>query len=338
VKNQGVGGKKGISVPVVGIVFFVAISVGYIAGDAFPFGVKKGMDSTAAIATIHQVRRQDYEFARPLLLADVRTQDMRLNTIKDAVNGYIESRRQSGALLTASAYIRVLNTGAWFSVNGSEQYSPGSLLKVALLIEYLRESERDPSLFSKVVRFEKNHILGRTATIVDKQLIPGKSYTVDELLQYMIKYSDNEATVLLNNMLPNLDQVYTDLDLPRLEKGAADYFVTPEQYGKFFRVLYNATYLTAPHSDYALRLLSQSVFRDGLVKSLPSTLKVPRKFGEREFDGEKQFHEFGIVYLGNSPYLIGVMTKGKDMNDLETSVADISAIVYNALSKNTPVL
>jgi beta-lactamase class A len=338
VKTQGVAGKKGISIPVVGVVFFVAIGAGYIAGDAFPIGTHKSTDTTDQVATIHQVRRQDFEFARPLLLADVRTQDVRLNSIKDAIGGYVESRKQSGALINASVYLRVLNTGAWFSVNGNESYSPGSLLKVALLIEYLRESERDPSLFSKAVRFDKKHDLARRATIVEKELEPGKNYTVEELLQYMIKYSDNEATVLLNSLLPNLDQIYADLDLPRLEKGASDYFLTSEQYGKFFRVLYNATYLTAPHSDYALRLLSESAFKDGLTKSLPPTLKVPRKFGEREINGEKQFHEFGIVYLNGSPYLIGVMTKGKDMNDLETSVSDISTIVYNTLGKSTPAL
>ena len=47
------------------------------------------------------------------------------------------------------------------------------------------------------------------------------------------------------------------------------------------------------------------------------------------FSAQTEFHEFGIVYLKNRPYLLGVMTRGQQSNELQSIVSDISKMVYD---------
>jgi beta-lactamase class A len=99
--------------------------------------------------------------------------------------------------------------------------------------------------------------------------------------------------------------------------------------------LYNATYISNEDADYALSLLVQTKFHEGLTKWLPADLKVAHKFGEwgePQPGSIHQLHETGIVYLDNGPYLIDVMTKGNEPRLLANVIADISKLTFERLS------
>lgn len=100
------------------------------------------------------------------------------------------------------------------------------------------------------------------------------------------------------------------------------------------RILYNGTYLMNGNDDYALSLLVQRNFNEGIVKQLPTDIKVARKFGEwgdANDPTNHQLHESGIVYIENNPYLLTVMTKGPAVQPLAHVISDISNIVYNKM-------
>ena len=134
----------------------------------------------------------------------------------------------------------------------------------------------------------------------------------------MIKYSDNNATALLDaNIKPDtLNRVYGDLGIPSEENvniANAD-FVAAHQVATMFRVLYNATYLSRADSEKALQLLSQVSFTQGLVAGVATSTVVSHKLGLVGIapDGvttEHELHDCGIVYAP-SPYLMCVMTRG----------------------------
>jgi len=98
--------------------------------------------------------------------------------------------------------------------------------------------------------------------------------------------------------------------------------------GKFFRVLYNGTYLNNQSSEFALQLLSQSDFNQGIVAGLDRPMVVAHKFGERILGNTAQLHEYGIVYLDGQPYLLGVMSSGSNLKDLSEVIATISQRAY----------
>src|SRR6187549_2313828 len=134
---------------------------------------------------------------------------------------------------------------------------------------------------------------------------------------YMVQYSDNDATLLLSqNMNVGIyNQVFVDLDLPP-PPTAGEYFISALDFSKFFRVLYNASYLSPEYSEFALKLLTQSTFSDGIRAGVDGNIKIAHKFGERVIGNKAQMHEFGIVFYDGSPYLLGVLTKGSNLKEL----------------------
>jgi beta-lactamase class A len=152
----------------------------------------------------------------------------------------------------------------------------------------------------------------------------------------MIIYSDNTAKSLI---LENVDQgylarVYSDLGLSVPDFKNPDYLISLKDFVTYFRVLYSVTYLNKTMSEKALRLLTETEFKDGIAAGLPPEITVAHKFGERGYpNGTKELHDCGIVYLSKSPYLLGVMTKGRDFDILKDIVKDISRIVYRYRSE-----
>jgi len=82
-------------------------------------------------------------------------------------------------------------------------------------------------------------------------------------------------------------------------------------------------------SNDALSLLTESTFKDGLLKELPSSIVVAHKYGESGDAVSHQLHEAGIIYLQNKPYLISVMTRGTDWNKLSEVIGHISRMTYD---------
>ena len=101
-------------------------------------------------------------------------------------------------------------------------------------------------------------------------------------------------------------------------------------YASLFRVLYNATLLSRPMSEYALSFLTQSYLRTGLRKPIPPGVEVASKFGLHTSPGDTQFHECGIVYHPRSPYTICIMTRSRTAtpDQLAEVVANISRLVW----------
>jgi beta-lactamase class A len=105
--------------------------------------------------------------------------------------------------------------------------------------------------------------------------------------------------------------------------------ITVREYSLFLRVLFNASYLNIEDSEYCTGLLSQSDFDKGLLSGLPAGTRVAHKFGEAGDTVNAHFSEAGIIYLDNNPYLITVMTKGRDPKLLPAVVANISRTIFN---------
>ena len=112
------------------------------------------------------------------------------------------------------------------------------------------------------------------------------------------------------------------------------YRITAKTYSNFFSVIYNAGYVSIKSSEYAASLLTESAFKEGLVKLLPTELKVAHKFGEWGNGYEKELHETGIVYMNDSPYLVTIMTSGNDWNNLSNVISKVSKIIYDKMSAN----
>jgi beta-lactamase class A len=293
------------------------------------------------------VREGGYNFINPLLSCDISEdkQFSQYKPIEDKFKTYINQSIKDGDAQDISVYFRGLNSGHWSGVNENETYSPASLLKVPIMIAYLREADDNPAILKQEITYHQTTDANAVETYKPQSFITdGNTYTVDQLIRYMIVDSDNNAANLLqNNIDPNnLLEVYSDIDIP-ISENLTDNTTSPKAYSYIFRILYNATYLSKPMSQYALELLSMSYFPEGLEAGLPPDIPSSNKFGERTVETEnattgvttldyRELHDCGIIYYPQNPYLLCVMTKGQDFTKLSKIISDISAMVYNEMA------
>lgn len=243
-----------------------------------------------------------------------------------------------------SVYFRNLNNGPWFGIAEDEAFLPASLMKVTLMMNYLKWWDEDKSILSREVEIPKEWEVINQLIPPKNSLIPGNTYTISEMLYNLIVYSDNMAARWLLATLPydRQMQLFRDLSIP-LPEWSADYSITVKEYASFFRILYNASYLSQEASEAWLNLLSQSVFRDGIVAWVPSDIRIAHKFGEREFSDENgvtknQFHDCGIIYHPTYPYLLCIMTRTEteDINTLSHIISESSKIIFEEINALYP--
>jgi hypothetical protein len=197
-----------------------------------------------------------------------------------------------------------------------------------------RQGEGHPEFLDQSVKVGQDNFDEIESYKASSSLRKGDVRTIRDILGFMVKYSDNNAVVILNRAVDRkvLEGTYSELGIGIPDDPA--YQITVRNYASFFRVLYNATYLNQHYSEEALKLLSESDFNDGLVAGLPSGTKISHKFGERDIgDGKKQLHDCGIIYQGTNPYLLCVMTRGRDNVNLASLIAKISKTVYDGLQE-----
>jgi len=295
-------------------------------------------ENNAVSLQIQRLYPSQKNLVDPLLLVESpQDGDVKLRGTKYAIEAYINQCKERGDASSVSVYLRHLNYGTWIGINEDENYAAASLIKVPLMIAYLRMAEKNPLVLKKEIKYDKEINIQLQQNIVSgDKLQLGAVYTVDELLSLMIINSDNTAKNLL---LSNIDlklvyNVYSDLKIPVPDFTEPECEVSAKDYATFFRVLYSCTYLSEDLSAKAIRLLSETEFKDGIVAGVPDNITVAHKFAERKYGGDdyslkgSQLHDCGIVYYLKSPYLICVMTRGRDFNTLEGVIKKISKIVY----------
>jgi beta-lactamase class A len=253
---------------------------------------------------------------------------------KNRVIDYIQSAKKRHLLEEASFYFKDLTSGSWYAYNEDAVYIPASLLKVPVMITLLKQASIHPKLLEKKILYgmdEKDN--NQTQNIKPRlPLEHGKEYTINELIERMIIFSDNNALALLS---PELDKhMYEDtfrdvaLKTPPPIRDLAT--ISVKQLVTFITILYDDSYLDTAMSNKALDILTRSDFK-GMAKVLPRSLLVAHKFGELQTDvGKIQLHDCGIVYYPHHPYLLCIMTRGENFDNLENVIGTISTIVYKS--------
>jgi beta-lactamase class A len=262
---------------------------------------------------------------------------------KRRVDAYVQEQIRSGAVRKMSVYYRDLSDGPWFGINESIKYNPASMMKVPVMVAWLRRAEKDPAVLKQTLVYNDTSYVSPPQTIASDQMIqPGRRYTVEELLRFMIQYSDNNAMSLLYFALApeEFATVVDNMDVTNEEYGKYD-SISVHGYSGFLRILYNASYLSKEMSEKALLLMSRQTFASGLRAGVPPEVKVASKFGEfneKERPEEIQLHEFGIVYHPKGPYILGVLTMGGNWEKQAAVIKGVSQLVYSAVSVKTPVM
>lgn len=297
------------------IVFFVGLSslaIGYALGA---YHTKSEMAPLVG----NQLRTKDenYPYISPLIacVSPDKGYFGEYKALEKKLVDYISEKKRVNDATDIGVYVRDLGTGHWAGVDETSVFLPASLFKVPIMIAYLKQADADPQILKKR--------LG--------------SSTVAQLLKTMIVESDNVAKdILLQHVdVRTLESVLDDLgiDSPQTLADNEIYTISPQKYSLLFRSLYNATLASKEMSNYALSLLTETTYTEGIVASIPVNVPVAHKFGLHSKRSAPligaELHDCGIVYRDPDPYFICVMTKGGDEARLKPIIQDISRIVYD---------
>ncbi len=256
------------------------------------------------------------------------------------VKAFVEEQKKAGRVQNIAIYYRDLHDGPWFGINEATEFNAASMMKVPVMIAWLKRAETDPGVLKRKLTFKGYKDMTALQHLSPEHAISvGGTYSVDELLDRMMRYSDNNATSLLYFALDasELNSVLDGMDVTNDPLGDAN-LITVHGYSGFFRILYNASFLNREMSEKALELMSQEDFPQGFVAGLPPGTIIASKFGEHAEgpgDEDRQLHEFGIIYHPKAPYILGVMTRGHDFREQADVLKEVSHLVYSEVEEHT---
>ena len=322
-----------------------AFSLGIFAGSGVGIFTSPSADKGEVV---RENTEGTFRFIRAFVESNGPAKNRPTNELKPfqyKVNALIENSLKSGDATAVSVYFRDLSNGNWFGIREHEKFSPKSLLKVPLMIAYFKWAESSPLVLRKKLNYSGKDIgAGQDQGIHVNGLDPGKSYTVNDLIFRMIVHDDTAAYSLLYANLPSgrLDKVFKDLYVEYDPQKQED-SLSLNAFAAFYRVLYNASYLSEEMSEKALRYLSKSSFRNGMAAGVPPNIEIACRQGERTISASKegeqqelqQLHEFGIIYHPNRPFLLGVMSRGNDVERLAKVIRNITRLVYEEVDKQS---
>jgi len=296
--------------------------------------VKTGEMYQGRPAKFNVCRGRGFQKIKPLSVERADESDL-FNPMKAALEPLINDLRRDGAATQISVYIREFEQRGWMALNPDERYHPASLMKVALLISYLQAAQADPPLLKKELVFHQpTHGQINPQFYPAASIQPGKKYTIHDLLYYMIAYSDNNATYLLASHFDNsrLKKLFSDFCLPEPIEDDLKFTLTAKEASVFCKAIYSSACLSPEFSEYAADMLSNCSFQEGFVKGFPPDTKMWHKFGEWRHTGQDyELHESGLVFIKDKPYLITVMTKGKDTTRLAECIQAVSRMIYEKI-------
>lgn len=315
------------------LLVLIGLLVGAVAG-------RYSCDCRSKKLKERRVKTGGFQFISPLLDVEL-PEGFNANAepipFKYKILQYVQQLINSGDVLDMSVYYRDLSDGPWFGINEKVKYTPASMMKVPIMIAWLKRAEKDPAILRRKLQFDEKVIVAPAQTLRPAQTLkPGVSYTVEELILYMMKFSDNKAMKLLSYDMPyeEIANVVKNMDVAD-DPNADLNEISVHSYSGFLRILYNASFLNKEMSELALKIMSYQEFPEGIAAGIPQGVKLASKFGEywlKDSPGTVQLHEFGIVYHPKGPYILGVLTRGRDWKKQADIIKSVSEMVYNSVN------
>ncbi|MDD5483861.1 MAG: class A beta-lactamase-related serine hydrolase [Kiritimatiellae bacterium] len=226
-------------------------------------------------------------------------------------------------------YFENLNSGARFGINENEPCNQWSLLKVAVAATVLKKIERRELSLADKVKLSAADL--DTATLFPELNRAGDDLTVRELLERLIRHSDNASSAALGRLFKADEFQETLLAMgarPAPPGQPANFLppASPREYANILRDLYLAGYLSRPSSQLILALMADTCYDSQIRAGLPGKVKVANKVGFNAGCGE--FHDCGIVCLPGAPYLLCIMSRNSTREEAERVMKELSRQIY----------
>jgi len=238
------------------------------------------------------------------------------------------------AIEKVGVYVHDLVSNTDFGYGQDQKFNPGSLYKVPLMMAYFKMETEDPTIdsqdFMRVTPEDRN--AGQFYKPL-KSLELNQPKNAWEMLEYMIEYSDNEATDILYAFVgpERMKKIFNDFNL-EFSTNIDQQAISPKDFTQFLLAIYQQNFLGPYSSKMATDLLLKTQFDRGITQALIDT-RVAHKFGTpKKVNGSYQLHDCGIIYTKH-PYILCVMSQGKNLQSLESILKLISEYTNNEINQ-----
>lgn len=229
-------------------------------------------------------------------------------------------------------YFEDLNTGAWIGINEKEEFIPASLLKLPIMIATLKKVQEGEIQLEQKVSIRAEDIDIRSGNLGKKG--EGYSITIKDLLIYMIKESDNTATNTLRDRILTREDLNNAKLAIGLNINTINGVISSKQYSNNLRALYYSTYLKRPFSELGLSIMSETDYNNQIPAGVPDEIPVSHKIGYFfTQDGKAGYHDCGIIYYPNKPYILCVMSKQTTRDEADLVIKNLSKITYEYIDE-----
>jgi len=228
-----------------------------------------------------------------------------------------------------------LNTGYHAGFNAAKSMPAASTIKLPVMVEVFRQLQAG--------RFDLRHRVTLLASDKDSgsgdlcDARVGTTYPVSVLLEKMIDVSDNTATNMLIRLVGrrSINRAMNELGLDRTRLAGdvrtdgwgirQTLRTSPADLVRLLSLMARGELIDQWSSNEMIAILEADQYNTLLPEPLPDNVAIAHKTGSL-FD---TLNDAGIVFAGNAPYVIAVMTTALPSQDLGRSfIHTISRVTY----------
>jgi len=240
---------------------------------------------------------------------------------------------------TVCLSFRDLTTGEAFSIQGSRSVHSASTIKLVIMAELMaRVAAGSLTLDQKIIITPEMKTGGDG---ILKELEPGHSFSLKEIMTLMIIVSDNQATNILidllgmdaiNNRAAAMELTNTVLGRKMMDsearKQGRDNYISADDMTSILLAIYEGRLIDEASSKVMLDTLLRQQQSGRLQLYLPEEVPVAHKCGDLDYlenDG-------GIIYADGHPYILVVLTSEMPSNkDGREVIGILSKMVYDSV-------
>ncbi len=220
-------------------------------------------------------------------------------------------------------------------------FPSASTIKLMIMSELFRQAKE--GMLSLTDTIELTDAVKTGGDGILKELNAGHTFSLEEICTLMIIVSDNTATNLLIDRLgmANVNQQIARLGLKSasLQRKMMDSdavrmgrnnYISAADFAAILESIYRGMNVDQEASAKMLEILKRQQVRGRLDLYLPEEVLIAHKTGDLDF----LEHDGGIIYLGDSPYIVCVLTEKVATNkDGREIIGHISKMVYDEFAQ-----
>lgn len=232
--------------------------------------------------------------------------DMAL-ALKDAIDRYPGE---------VGLFVKDLRSGRTFEYNADNLFVSASLIKVPIMAATFQAVKEGKIDLASKLRFNRRYRREGAGKIRYAQ--NGTLFSLDRLVQDMMKYSDNTATAMLVDQLgyEYLNDCFgkfgfettrinpMGMSLSNRIDPTLDNYTTPREMAVFLEKIYRYQINTPELSERMVQIMKGVNSRNRLARYLPRDWQLAHKTGLLR----RNCHDVGIVYTPRGDYIICVLT------------------------------